>query len=487
MVPRASGPVLMFCAPRHVFGSAECDGSRFHVLPARTHFGELEATDPVFLFCPPGLDFGGTEGVGSRVHVLRAMTHFWRYRGRPVSFSYFVLPDSFSAVPWVIDPVFMFYATGLVFDGTEAVGSCYNVLSARTHFRRYRGRPVLFSYFGLPDMFSTVPSATDHVFMFCAPGLVFDGPEGDVSCFHVLRDGTSFQRYRGRQFPFTCVACLNSFSTLSRASDPVLKFCAPRLVFDGTEGVRPCFHVLHSRSHFPWYRGRRVLFSCFVLCGTFSNVRRASGPVLMFCARTQFRRYRGRRIPFSCFERPHSFSTVPRASGPFFMFCASGLVFGGTEGVGSRFHVLRVRTHFRMYRVRPLPDSFSTVPRALVPIFMFCAPRHIFSGMEGVESRFHVLRSRTCFRRYRGCRVPFSCFARPESFSAVLRALGPVFIFCTPGHVFGDTEGVRSCFHVLRSRTHFRRYQGRLVTFSCFARPDSFSTVPRASGLVFMF
>jgi hypothetical protein len=276
----------------------------------------------------------------------------------------------------------MFYAPGLVFDGTEAVWSYYNVLSARTHFRRYRGRPVLFSYFGLPDMFSTVPSATDHVFMFCAPGLVFDGLEGDVSCFHVLRDGTSFQRYRGRRFPFTCVACLNSFSTLSSASGPVLKFCAPKLVFDGTEGVRSCFHVLHSRSHFPRYRGRRVLFSCFVLCGTFSNVRRALGPILMF---------------------------------------SPGLRFGVTEGVESRFHVLSVHTHFRRYRGRPfpfscfpLPDSFSTVPRALGPIFMFCAPRHVFSGMEGVESRFHVLRSQTRFRQYQGRMVKFSCFARPD-------------------------------------------------------------------------
>jgi hypothetical protein len=57
--------------------------------------------------------------------------------------------------------------------------------------------------------------------------------------------------------------------------------------------------------------------------------------------------YRGRRVPFSCFARPKSFSAVPTMSGPAFMFCALGYVFGGMEGVGSRFHVLRSRTHFR--------------------------------------------------------------------------------------------------------------------------------------------
>jgi hypothetical protein len=51
-------------------------------------------------------------------------------------------------------------------------------------------------------------------------------------------------------------------------------------------------------------------------------------------------------VPFSCFVRPDSFSAVPRASGPVFMFCVSGLIFGGTEVVGSCFYVLLSRTHF---------------------------------------------------------------------------------------------------------------------------------------------
>jgi hypothetical protein len=42
---------------------------------------------------------------------------------------------------------------------------------------------------------------------------------------------------------------------------------------------------------------------------------------------------------------------------------------------------------------------------------MFNAPELFFGGTEGVGSRFRVLRSRTCFRRYRGRPVPFSCFA----------------------------------------------------------------------------
>jgi hypothetical protein len=109
-------------------------------------------------------------------------------------------------------------------------------------------------------------------------------------------------------------------------------------------------------------------------------------------------RYRGRRVPFSCFARPDSFSAVTRASGPVFMFCTPGLVFVGTEGGGSYFHVFRAHTHFR---------------------------------------------------RYQGRRVPFECFARPDSFWPVPRASGPVFLLCAPVRVFGGTEGVGSCFLVL--------------------------------------
>jgi hypothetical protein len=225
----------------------------------------------------------------------------------------------------------------------------------------------------------------------------------------------------------------------------------------------------------------------------------------MFCApghvfgstagiRSRFRCYRGCPVLLSCFALPDSFSAVPSASGPVFMFCAPELIFGGTEGVGSRFHVLRSRTHFRRYRGRSvpfscfaLPDTLSAVLRASGPVFMFCAPGLIFGGNEGVRCHFHVLCARTHFQRYRGRLVPFSCFELPDMFFEVPSASGPVFMFCTPGLIFGRTEAVGSRFHVLRAQTHFRRYKGRLVPFSYFAHPDSISAVSRALTLVFMF
>jgi hypothetical protein len=205
--------------------------------------------------------------------------------------------------------------------------------------------------------------------------------------------------------------------------------CAPGVVFGGIESVGSRFHVLRSLTRFRRYRERRVLF----------HVLRA---------RTRFRRYYGRLFPFSCFTCPYSFSAVLRASGSVFMYCAPRIVFDGTDVVE--------------------------------PYFLFCAPRIMFGGTEGVRSRFHVLRARTRFRRYRGRRVPFSCFARPDSFSSEPRASGPVVMFCAPGLDFDSTKGVPSYFHVLRFRAPFWRYRGGRVLFSCFALPYSFSAVPRA-------
>jgi hypothetical protein len=266
-------------------------------------------------------------------------------------------------VPRASRPVFMFFAPGLIFGDTEGVGSHFHVLRsrtrfhvlrARTHFRRYQGHEVSFSCCALPDSFSAVPRAS---------GLVFSGTEGVRSCFHVfggsegvgsrfliLRDQTLFRRYQGRRVPFSCFALLDSFSAVRRASGPFFMFCAPGLIFGGNEGVGSRFHVL--------------------------------------CARTRFRLYRGRRVSFSCFTLPDTFSAVPRASGRVFMFSTLGLVFGGIEGVGSRFHVFA------------LPDSFSAVPGALGPVFIFSAPGLMFGGTEGVGSRFQILCARTHFRRY---------------------------------------------------------------------------------------
>jgi hypothetical protein len=213
--------------------------------------------------------------------------------------------------------------------------------------------------------------------MFCALRLVFDGSGGVRSSLQVLRSRSRFRRFRGRRVQFSCFVLPNSFSTEPWASCPVFMFCAPGLVFGDTVGVGSSFHVLHSETRFRRYRGRWVSFSCFALSYSFSTIEGVSSPVFMFCA-------------------PDSFSAVPRASGPVLMFCAHGLVFGGSEGVMSNFHILRSRTGF--------------------------------SGTVCVGSLFLVLRSRTHFRRYRGRRVPFSYFALPDSFSSVPKVSSPVFM-----------------------------------------------------------
>jgi hypothetical protein len=101
--------------------------------------------------------------------------HFWRYRGRRLSFSCFVLPNSFSAVPRASGLFFKFCAPWLIFDGTYGVVSRFHVLHARTHFRRHRGRRVLFS-------------------MFCTPGLVFGGTKVSLSLMFLMIHGRLWWR-----------------------------------------------------------------------------------------------------------------------------------------------------------------------------------------------------------------------------------------------------------------------------------------------------
>jgi hypothetical protein len=86
-----------------------------------------------------------------------------------------------------------------------------------------------------------------------------------------------------------------------------------------------------------------------------------------------------------------------------------------------------------------------------------------------------------------GRHIQFHCYAFPTRFRRNRGAPGPVFIFCTFRLVFGGTEDIGSSFHVLRYRSRFRRYRGRGVQFSCFALSNSFWTVPKASGPIFMF
>jgi hypothetical protein len=325
-------------------------------------------------------------------------------------------------------------------------------------------RRVTFSCFERPHSFSAVSRAYSPFFMFCASGLVFGVTERVGSHFHVLHSRSRFSRYRRRRVakwsffmfcapghffegtdgvgvPFSCFACPDSFSAVPRVPSPIFMFCTPGVVSRGTEGVRSHFHVLRSEA--------------------------------------RFRRYGGRWVSISCFALPDTFSAVPRAAGPVFMFYSSGLIFGNTEGVRSRFHVLSarlifggaegVRSCFHVLRSR---TCFSAVPSESDPIFMFCAPELIFNGLEGDGSRFDVLCAETSFQLCRGRRVPFSCFALPDSFSAVPRASGLDFMFCAPGLFFSGTEGVGFHFHFLRSRTRFRWYQGSPVLFSCFAHPD---------------
>jgi hypothetical protein len=200
--------------------------------------------------------------------------------------------------------------------------------------------------------------------------------------------------------------------------------CAPELILDDNYGVGSRFNVLRSRTLFRRCGGRRVPPSCLMFPDTFSAVARASGPIFMFCA-------------------------------PVFMFCAPRLIFGGFEGVGTRYHVLRPRNRFRRYLRRRVLFSCFALPNM--------------------------------FRRFRGRRVPFTCFALPETFSVVPWASGPVFMFCAPKLVFGGTVGVHSRFQVLRFGTHYRRCGGHRVLFSYFALPGTLSAVRRASDPIFMF
>jgi hypothetical protein len=208
----------------------------------------------------------------------------------------------------------------------------------------------------------------------------------------------------------------DSFSVVSRASGLVFMFCAPKLVFGGNEFVGSLFHILRFRLDFGVTEG--VGSRCHVLRARthFWLTEGVGSRFLVLWSRTRFRWCRLGRVPFSCFARSDSFSAVPRASGP-------GLIFGSTECVESHFHIFLSRTCFRRYQgcqdpfsCFALSDSFSSVPRASGPVFMFCAPGLVFSGAECVGSRFHVLHARTRFRRCRGCWDPFSYFALPDSF-----------------------------------------------------------------------
>jgi hypothetical protein len=285
----------------------------------------------LFMFCTPRVVFGGTKGVWSHFHILRARTHFRQYRGRRVPFSCFARPDSISTVPRASGYVFLFCALGLVFGDFEGVGSRFYVLRAKLFFGGTGGVMYRFLIFGARTRFWRGSKVIGSRFHVLHAGFVFGGTEGVMFGFQDLCSRTHFRLCRVRRVPFSCFALSNSFSAIPRASGPDFMFCALRRVLGGAECVGSRFNVLRSWNHFRRYRGRRVPFSYFARPDLFSAVPRL------------------RRVPFSCVARPNSFSTVPRASGLDFKFCVPRLIFDGTEGVGSRFHVLRSRTNFRRY------------------------------------------------------------------------------------------------------------------------------------------
>jgi hypothetical protein len=270
---------------------------------------------PLSCFAFPGFIFGSTGCDLSRFNVLRSCTRFRRYRGCRLPFSCFALSNTFSAV-------------------RRASGPVFHILRTRTHFWRYRERRIPFSFFAPLDSFSAVPRAFVPVFMFCAPGLIFGGPECVRSRFYFLPARTYFRRYLGRRVPFSAVP---RASAVSRASGPDFTYCPPGIFSGGTEGVGYRFHILRSqtclrlyRTHFRKYRGRRLPFSFFAFQDLFSAVPRASTPVFLFCA-------------------PDSFSAVRRASDLVFMFCSPGLVFPRFRGRQVPFSCFAPRTHFRRY------------------------------------------------------------------------------------------------------------------------------------------
>jgi hypothetical protein len=278
------------------------------------------------MFCALRVVLGDTEGVRSSFTVLRTRASFGRYRGLSVQCSYFALLYSFSAVPMASGPIFIFRAPDLDFSGTEGVGFSFHVFCSRDRFGRYRWcrvsflcfpHPDSFSMlvrasgsvfiFSLPDTFWAVPRASDLVFLFCALGLIFGGTEGVGPHFHV------------------CVPGLILGGT--RAPCPVFMFYAPEFFFAGIEGVGSSSHVLRFRTRLRRYRRRLVQFSCFALSDLFWAV---PSPVFMFCAL---------RLIFGGTDGVRSH----------FHVCALELVFDCTEDVGSHFYVLRFLTRFVLY------------------------------------------------------------------------------------------------------------------------------------------
>jgi hypothetical protein len=141
----------------------------------------------VSMLCDTGPILGGTEGAGFRFHIFCSRTRFGIDRGPMVQFSSFAFPDSFLTIPMASGPVFIFLRYRTHFGRYRGRRIQFNVLRSWTYFGRYRGRRVQLSCFALPDSFWVVPRVSGPVFMFCAPGLIFGGTEGVGLSYYVLR------------------------------------------------------------------------------------------------------------------------------------------------------------------------------------------------------------------------------------------------------------------------------------------------------------
>jgi hypothetical protein len=171
-------------------------------------------------------------------------------------------------VPRASSKVFKFQAPGLISSGTESVRFNFQILSAWTHFRRYKGRRVQFPSFVLPDSFLVIPRMLGPVFKFHAPELIFGGIESVKSSFQVRAPklifgstegvGSSFQVSHSRTyFKFTLQ---ESLSAIQKASGPVFKFGIVELIFGGINGAKSNFQFSCSKTHFWQYRGTKLGF-----------------------------------------------------------------------------------------------------------------------------------------------------------------------------------------------------------------------------------
>jgi hypothetical protein len=206
-----SGVIFKFCTPGPILGGTEGGLVPFSCFALLYSFWAVpRVSGVVFKFCTLGPILGGTEGglvqflcfalqdsyskiprVSGPISCFALPDSFLvvpRASGAESSL-YFTLLGSFSMIPWASGSVLMCCAPELVSDGIEGVGtrfmfcapepvsggtegseSNFDFSCSRNPFRRYRGRPVQYSYFANLDSFSAVPRASCVFFnVLCYP------------------------------------------------------------------------------------------------------------------------------------------------------------------------------------------------------------------------------------------------------------------------------------------------------------------------------